>query len=279
MGRLILEIIEDNYSRSFTSALELSILLGVDSFTYMISDGNNQSRLLKDYTLEKHVNQEDEVKNILSSDKQLNAAFRSVLLGIDNPHSTLIPTSFYHEKERRSYLEHLMPLVDQSAIFTDSIDGQSAQNVYAVKSSVLSIFEEHLPGFHILHFSSVMMRTLESHAKANPGHQVYVYFRPRSLRIFLFDNGRIKFSNSFDFTGVKDVLYYVLLVLEQHGLDNTQTPVFLLGQLLRDSELFRLLYRYIDKLFFFEHEAPVKMGSKLGKMPSWFFYDVLSLNQ
>lgn len=278
MGRLIFEIIEDNYSRSFTSASELSILLGVDSFTYMISDANRQARLLKDYTLEKHLGQEVEVKKILSGDKHLNAAFRSVLLGIDNPNATLIPESFYQERERKQYLEHLMPMRNDMAIFTDTLNGQSAKNVFGVKANLLSLFEEHLPGFHILHFSTALMRALESHAQVNPGHQIYLYLRTKSVRILLFDNGKVKFSNSFQFSGVKDVLYYLLLVFKQHGLDNAQTPVFLLGQLMRDSEMFRLLHRYIGKLFFFEHGASTKMGNKLAKMPSWFFYDVLSLN-
>jgi hypothetical protein len=278
LGRLIFEIIEDNYSRSFTTALELSILLGVDSFTYMISDANRQARLLKDYTLEKHLSQETEIKNILSADKHLNSAFRSVLLGIQSESTTLVPASFYQEKERRHYLEQLMPVDNKMAIFTDALDSQSVNNVFGVRSEVLSLFEEHLPGFHLMHFSTVLIRTLESHAKAHPGHQIYMYFRNKRIRIVLFDNGMIKFNNSFKFSGVKDVLYYLLMVFQQHGLDNAQTPVFILGQLMKDSELFRLLYRYIGKLFFFEHEASTKMGSKLSKMPSWFFYDVLSLN-
>ena len=278
MGRLIFEIIEDNYSRSFTSALELSILLGVDSFTYMVSDGNGQSRLLKDYSLEKHLSQETEIKKILSTDKHLNSAFRSVLLGIENVYSTLVPASLYQEKERKNYLEHLTPIDSATAIFTDALDTQNARNVFGVKSNILALFEEHLPGFHIRHCSTVLIRAMENHAKAQPGYQVYLYFRNKSVRILLFDNGMIKYSNIFSFTGVKDVLYYLLLVFQQYKLDNAQTPVFLLGQLMKDSELYRLLYRYIGKLFFFEHGAVTKMGSKLAKMPSWFFYDVLSLN-
>jgi hypothetical protein len=277
LGRLIFEIIEDNYGRSFTSALELSILLGVDSFTYMISDGNKQSRLLKDFSLEKNVKPEVEIKKIIEKEKHLKSAFRSVLLGIDNSYSTLIPSSFYEEKERNAYLNHLTPLGKDMAVFTDSLEGQSTKSVFAVDSTMLAVFEEHLPGFHISHFSSTLIQALELHAKTHPGHQVYVYFRPKSIRIILFDNGSVKFTNNYQFTGVKDVLYYVLLVLELHSLDNAETPVFLLGQLLRDSEIYRLLHRYINKLFFFEHEASGKMGSKLSKMPSWFFYDVLSL--
>lgn len=279
MGRLIFEIIEDNYSRSFTSALELSILLGVDSFTYMVSDGNKQARLLKDFSLEKHVKKEDEIKKILSSDKHLNSAFRSVLLGIDNRNSTIVPASFYTENERKSYLSQLMLLKEDFGVFTDKLDQQKAKNVFAVSPAVLSVFEEHLPGFHIKHFSSTLIKAVQAHANAHPGHQIYVYFRPKHIRVLLFDNGLLKFSNAFDFSGVKDVLYYVMLVMEQHNLKNDQTPVFLMGQLLRDSEIFKILQKYISKLFFFEHEAACKMGPKLNKMPSWFFYDVLSLNQ
>jgi hypothetical protein len=171
-----------------------------------------------------------------------------------------------------------MPLDDRMAIFTDTMASQAVHNVFGVTSEILALFEEHLPGFHLMHFSTVLMRSLESHAKAHPGHQVYLYFRNKRIRILLFDNGLVKFNNSYKFSGVKDVLYYLLMVFQQHGLDNAQTPVFILGQLMKDSELFRLLYRYIAKLFFFEHEAPTKMGNKLYKMPSWFFYDVLSLN-
>lgn len=281
MGKLTVDIIEDNFSSKFSTAKELSILLGVDSFTYMISDAGKKSRLLKSFALEtSNTNSASiirELENIFKLEKSLKSAFNSISLGFENEYSVLIPAVLYQEKQRNTYLEHLMPVTAEMAIFTNDLHQQKIKNVFAVDSALLTFFEKYLPGFHILHFSAILVKALEQHTQSQSEFQMYMYLRPKSIRILLFNGDEIQYNSAFNYTTAKDVLYYVMLVLKQHKLDNNQVPLFLLGQLLEESEVYRLLYRYIRNLHFFEGKASCTPGLKLSKRPSWFFFDMLSI--
>lgn len=279
MGKLIVDIIEDNFSRKFSAAKELSVLLGMDSFTYMICDADKNVHILKSFALTAKGSISlliKELEDILSTEKSLQPAFNSIALGIDNSYSALIPIPFYTEKQRNNYLEQLMPMDKAMSIFTNDLPQQKVKNVFAVHNALITFFEEHLPGFHILHFSTLFINALEQHAATAANAQLYVYIRQKSIRIVVFNKEKLLYANAFDYTTEKDVLYYVMLVLDQQNLDNNLTPVFILGQLLEASETYRLLHRYIQNIAFFEGKTNCSPGEKLSKRQPWFHFDMLS---
>ena len=279
MGKTVINIIEDTFSRKFSTAKELSILLGVDSFTYIITDTDKKVQVLKSFALDTKGNISlvvKALKNIFSEEKALKSPFNSICLGIENGYTVLIPASFYTETQRNSYLQQLMAIDEKIAVFTNDLPAQEVKNVFGVPTALLDFFEAYLPGFHILHFSTLFIKAVEPFALTQSNTQVYLYIRPNDIRIVIFDKGRLLYTNHFICQTEKDVLYYVMLALEQQGLDNKTTPVFIMGQLLEVSELYHLLYRYIQNISFFEEKTKCKPGDKLSKHPSWFYFDILS---
>ena len=68
-----------------------------------------------------------------------------------------------------------------------------------------------------------------------------------------------------------------MLVFNQFDLTVEETPVFLSGQLMEDSEIYRLLVRYVKKLQFLDPPAFFQYGTKLAHHPKYLYFDLLCL--
>ena len=85
------------------------------------------------------------------------------------------------------------------------------------------------------------------------------------------------FSNQFPFATEKDFLYYVMLVYSQFKLNPEETPLHISGQLVRESAIFKNLYRYIRNISFLNISDTHQLNKHLTEHPSYFYFDLLAI--
>ena len=74
----------------------------------------------------------------------------------------------------------------------------------------------------------------------------------KAIDIVVLENKKLGFYNSFEYHSKQDFIYYVLFALEQLKIDPDKTPIHLLGDIHRDSELYQITYTYIRTIHFVE---------------------------
>lgn len=273
-----LDLVDNNYSKKYTLQYELSILIGVDSFAYMVTSAQQEVLALKDYTLAgSQMRRFVELENIYQEDPKLNASYRSMRIGFKTKSFTFIPNRLFKESEKKSYLDHLQQVHPNDQIRVDHLQFLSIRNVYSIPAKLYEFTHRKFNGARSFHVNTALLGTLYSLATRQGESQLYLHVRPNEVQFFLFKEGILHYVNSFDYQSEKDFIYYVLLVFDQFQLKQDQLPVFLSGHLMPDSEIYKLLGQYIKNVQFIEAPAFFRFGPAFQKHPNYLYFDLLSL--
>lgn len=277
MGKIRLDITEDSYSKNRNSEYELSILVGVDSFAYAITDPNGAPQALRIYQTEAVG-----IDAILQTDDLLQASFKRVCIGIGQGAPVLVPSKLYNPLEKQTYLRHLQPEadVDVSNIQSDELTDQGCFALYP-SPQWLARLEHSFPGARITHLASALIKNCRQWpVPANSLEpRLIVHIGANDVLVLLFSAERLALCNAYTFNTAEDFLYYLLLALAQEGFDNNQTPVYLSGSIVEDSAVYRIVHRFFRKTHFISAPPEWPSGTKMLQTPAHFFFALRCLRQ
>lgn len=258
-----------------TAHNKLSILIGMDSFSYVVYDPGKglfwyrSFSLTGDGTVPAIASLEKLLRGEVAFQKQY--ALTSVIYHM--PHFTVIPDRLYRPEDQHAYLQHLTPLTGDDLLETDDLPSARAHLVYRLPATYQQLVQEFLPHTRSTHLGSLFVNHLNNLHFSGSGDQIYLYLSGHLLYALYFREGQFVFHNTFTFRSSKDCLYYVLLLFNQFNLDQEQTTVHLCGQLLPDSEIYRLLQRYLGKLETLELPMQLTLADPLREYPEHFYFD------
>ncbi len=277
------EIVEDTFNKKNTSVYELSILLGMDSFVYMITDAQQRIHLLAQYpyTDAQPYNpqkpQLEELERFFSKNQLLSSRYRNVRLGLQSSVFTLIPNRLFSDKDKKTILSHLSSSDHFYEARVDSIGSLNAKNVYKIFAPTANFLKQHFSAARIFNVNTTMLlAVLKIAQRSKEGYQLFYHADSRYLRAYLFEGKELIAATQNEYTSPNDFLYYALLVFEQFHLDTNSQEVFLCGLLHEDSPNYQLLYRYIKNLNYLQAPAFIQKGPKLNALPEYQFFDLFS---
>jgi Protein of unknown function (DUF3822) len=272
-----LDFIEDSFIKKNAILYDLSALIGEGRFSFLVLDKNQNVIVLRSYNWEENADVKAFFRNTFLQDEILKLDFASVRLAVNNSKHTLIPSNLFDENEKTAYLENMMNLLPTDKVGTDDISFVDAKNVYAVNQEIESLILESFKNIKLFHNSTAFIQGANLLSENQDGFHMYINVLNRKLNILLFEKKNLMFNNSFSFQNVRDFVYYVMLVLDQFKINPETVPVFLCGQIMRESEIFKLLYRYIKNLDFLEAPDHLRFRSKYEALNAYKFFDLFSL--
>ena len=273
-----LDVIEDSFIRKNANLYDLSALIGADRFSFLVLDKNQNVIVLRSYSLEENKDAKSFIRKTYLQDEILTLNFASVRIAVNNSKHTLIPSALYSEKEKETYLENMVELLPTDTIGVDNLNFTDAKNVYAINQEIQEmILESFDDNMKLYHGSTAFLYGAHTLANKHQDFHLYINVLNRKLNILLFNQKDLLFNNSFNFQNVRDFVYYVMLVLDQFKINPETVPVYLCGQIMRESEIFKLLYRYIKNVDFLEAPDYLKFRSKYEALNAYKFFDLFIL--
>jgi len=272
-----LDVIEDSFIRKNANLYNLSALIGADRFSFLVLDKNQNVIVLRSYNFEENKDIKTFLRKTYLQDEILKLNYASVRVAVNNSKHTLVPAVLFDEKEDAIYLKNVVDLKPTDKVGFDELNFINAKNVFAVNQEIEQLILEFFNNIKLYHGSTAFIRGAFLLAEKQEGFQMFINVLHRKLNILLFENGKLQFNNSFNFQNVRDFVYYVMLVLDQFKVNPETVPVFLSGQIMRESEIFKLLYRYIKNVDFLEAPDHLKFRSKYEALNAYKFFDLFSL--
>ncbi|MCB0634161.1 MAG: DUF3822 family protein [Saprospiraceae bacterium] len=266
------DITEYNFSKKDTDQYELSILHGVDSFAYMIKDNSANVVALREY----YWPEGKQSLPVWSGDDKLQSHYRRVKIAFSKGKFCMVPQRLFQETEKATYLGHLSPIKNSNNIFSDNVSQHQAELIYEVEAPALESIERHFPQAQKKNLHTVLLEAMRPHASSQTSYHLAVHIGQKQIMIYAFDRTNLMLANAYAYRSAQDCLYYILLVYEQLGLKTEISPLFLAGRILEDSDIYRLLMRYVRKVSFLP-ELAIKRGPQLQRQPAYFFYDLYAL--
>lgn len=284
MGKIDLEIFEDKFLKKYTAQYELSILLGVDSLCFAVSDSASNLLGLRKYSYAiapaGFRELPEAAKEIFLDDPLLRKPFAAIRIAVFHPFVALVPKRLYNDGEKKAYLEKLISLDKDDRLFSEELPFLQAMAVFPLTAPLIQELGVLAPQASIRHLSACLARSLAPLYAAEEPRRIFFNLRDGMAQVFAFDKEELVLLNTYTFLDSNDLAYFLLLICQQLGWPPEATQLFCGGLLVEDSAIFRNLQRFFPRLTFVSGTgSPYLPGPRFGRetRKHWFI-DLLSIH-
>ena len=274
-------IIENDFQRNQASAYQLSILVGMDSLVYSVYDDHtNKLLVLKSLAFSSGANENSAVgslKDVLKKEDLLEPLYRRVKIALAHTTSSLVPERLYNEQEKHTYLEELVHAPNKIDVASDELSPLKIRAVYGVDKSLVATLKSKFPTAHIFGIAAPFLLGCHKLIPEGAVETAFACIHQNTFQFALFEKGDLLFYNQFSFKSSSDILYFCLLSFEQYGLDPNTVPLYISGQVTKDAEIYKLLYRYIGQITFLSTPSFIRLGRNASSVDPNFLFPLHSL--
>lgn len=233
----------------------LSIQISLDGFSYCVFDEELVDVVrLKSYEFSERLSNSDQllqhIKEIFDTEPYLKNAFESVNVTYKNYLYTAVPSNYFDVHSLPQYLSYHVKVLDIDKVYYDEIENYDIVNVYIPYEKINRFLREIYIDFKIKHANSVFLNSIFKYFKNTSKPYFFINVTPHQLDLLYIANSELKLFNSFLYNTKEDFIYYVVYAMEQLDIDRNAQPVTLLGDILPDTPLYELLYKYVRHLNF-----------------------------
>ena len=172
----------------------------------------------------------------------------------------------FQEKQKAGLLAFTFHLPKRC--LSNELKDEPAELVFGVDEDVYEFCSRSLVNPRFVHHVGPLLSLWKKQSRARLPRQLYVVLHRRRMDVACYAQGNLLFVNSFEYEHTDDILYYILYVWKQVGMDQQKDQLRLFGDVpLRNdiTNTLRNYLQYIDPL-----EIPSEaylMGSEVLQAP------------
>lgn len=200
------------------------------------------SLFYRDVVCEKGSLQTDFLKEVFFANEFLTWTYREIHIVTETPLYTLVPKMLYDPKRKQEFLDftfsqpldHTLSAEWNEIVFLYNLDREIYE--FCTRSFINPVFHPHiLPT--VVFCAETFGVSLQN--------RVCVVLYSNRIDLLCFHRGDLQLVNSFQVTGIEDILYYILYVWKQQEFDQEKDTLSLFGAAGRYNGLSDMLRTYI----------------------------------
>ena len=168
---------------------------------------------------------------------------------------TLVPAAVFQEKQKAELLAFTFSSPEGRCL-SNELKDEPAELVFGVDEDVYEFCSRSLVNPRFVHHVGPLLSLWKKQSRARLPRQLYVVLHRRRMDVACYAQGNLLFVNSFEYEHTDDILYYILYVWKQAGLDQEKDQLLLAG---KSSSRMRVLERLRTYL---RHVKPVEIPSE-----------------
>jgi hypothetical protein len=207
------------------------------------------------------------ISEILTS-LQKDTPFSRVYIGCSFPQSLLVPKRLYNEN-----VDLLTPIYgpNYKETINEFIGEWQLYNTYALP---VLLFERLQQSFTSIQFIHTYTASLKTSNGFHRNDQVNVNFTPKNFSIIIRKMNQVLLAQMYYYHSHLDVIYYLLKIFQELGLDNNSTQIILSGLVDKDSPMYKEILSYFLNVTF---PADPDITLEGNPHPPHFFTSVFNL--
>lgn len=219
---------------------------------------------------------EPELRAIFGSERLIDLPFADKICALTCATSTLVPRRLFDSENLAQYFKLLLR-PDQNRVYGfEFLEAFDCYLVWATDTGLAQLCGQYFLKSSIRHIAAPLLRTFHEWAPQE-GYGVFANLRGQKVQIGVFERRNLVFFNAFDFTKPSDLLYYILLAYKQFELNPLEIPLTLSGTLIEDSDIFRLLLRYVRPMRFPPFPAELTLPEEAKSLPPHYWIDLAAI--
>lgn len=165
-------------------------------------------------------------------------------------HYTLVPDAYFLEKQKAELLSFAFS-APEGRVLHNPLQEEPAEVVFGINEEVYEFCSRSLLNPKFIHHITPQLRLWKKQSLTLLPKQMYVVLHPKMMDVACYAQGKLLFANSFDLERPDDILYYLLYIWKQTGMDQQKDQLKMGGDpALRASltQTLRTYLQYIDLL-------------------------------
>lgn len=240
---------------------ELSILIRMDSFSFMIID---QSNIVSVYetipfkTEYDHFRYIDpiEILSIVQSNNLRHTRFEKVHISVDHDAYTYVPGDLYEQSAWYEYLSFVSTGISKDDVASTKTEGE-VYCVYAYPLPIRKLLSTLYPTSQVHHLSESMTAFLKREVSEDP--TLFSIAHGNSQHLMVFENKHLTLINTYHAPTADDQLYYILTACKHRNLNLRKANLRVTG----DEGLVQDLKEDLSKYFIHIASIDWKNGWRL----------------
>lgn len=256
-------------SRECTLLLEFN----ESGYSYSILHDNTNELLFSDTSntfLDFFNSTENQIREIFKNDILFKYSFKTVLILINNFYSTLVPIEFYEKGKDKELLSFNAELPKTNLKFlSDKIPNIAYYNIYINTKVLNKVLKEFFVNFYIKSSKSIILDYMWKITKT--GEILHLHITKSFIFCSYFLKGKLEFSNSYKYSNEEEIVFNVLNIYNQLGLNNERTVLYLSGFISKKDKKYDLLYTYIRNIEFLKRPLKINYNHRVKIIPEHYF--------
>jgi hypothetical protein len=212
-----LELFDETLDINSTDNYELSVQLSPEGFHFCILDTIRYKYVLlrssepddnKYFTA-------DKISEIISKDDFLARRYKKVNIVMPSPRFTLVPAPLFDPGKKEEYFTFNHTRKESHVILSNKIPEPDAYIVFSVEKLLYDLSAHLYPAVHPLHHIKPLLNQVSHYSKSDNGHYIHIHVERDFFNLLIFHHNILKFSNSFNYRNISDILYLVLNVFKR----------------------------------------------------------------
>ena len=257
MTKEIKKIANNNLSSINLEENQLSIQLSLDGFSFYIHNKHasepvafgvyefSENQPISPY---KHL---ELVEEIFNKEPLLQHKFSKVSVSHFNNLTTQVPKPFFDKNKLPEYLQYTVKVLENDYIAFDEIINTEIVNVYIPFVNINNFLLDQYGAFIFKHSSTILIENLLNAYKNEETALFFVNVTNANFEVVILKNNKLELFNCFSFTTKEDFIYYILFVAEQLKMNPEEFKLILMGDIEKDSELYKIVYQYVRNISFY----------------------------
>ena len=159
--------------------------------------------------------------------------------------------ALYDEKSAAEYLKFNTKILHNDFIAEDRLENFDLVNLFVPYTNINNFFFDHHGAFTYKHVSSVLIQTLLAEEAMDQNHNLYLNVTEGYFDLLVTQNRKLLLCNSFKYSTKEDLIYHLLFTAEQLKLNPETFRLILLGNINKEDENYKMLYKYVREIDFY----------------------------
>lgn len=190
----------------------------------------------------------------------------------------LLPQSLFLDSHAEALFRTACgPLLPGEMLMQNTLSNPESSILFPINKSVKAFVEDKFNKIRFVHLFQSLLRDLHELPDNDGTHKVLVHVRTGRFDLLISENGKPVFVNSFPYQSPEDLVYFCLFTMETHSLKAEKVPVWISGQVERQSMVYRQLHKYVRHLHAVQRNKNASFSAELDALPRHFFNSLFQL--
>ena len=153
-------------------------------------------------------------------------AYKQIVVISANRQYTLVPSSIFEEKQKEQLISFVFSDPDEKVLY-EHLDEFESVVLYNIHPEVYEFLSRSLLRPMFTHAITPTLNQWKRQNLTGYPKQLFVALHEDMMDVACFDKGALLFINSFHVADSTDIIYYILYIWKQTGLDQLQDELFL----------------------------------------------------